>query len=118
MSTRSTRVLLGVNAVLLAALLIYLVGKDAIAIAQPATEAGIVRAKLFELVAENGQVVAQLHAGEDGGGNLRLRSGSGTVRVKLGATSDGSGLILMDEHANPAIHFGSSKAGTKFTVSQ
>ncbi len=69
----------------------------------PAQVQEVLRAKLIELVSASGQVVAQLHVGEDGGGNLRLSNGSGSVRVKLGATPDGAGLILMDSHTEPAV---------------
>jgi hypothetical protein len=61
----------------------------------------VLRAQAIELVDKKGQVVAQLHTGEDGGGNLRLRSGDGVVRVKLGGTADGSGFLLFDKEAEP-----------------
>lgn len=80
--------------------------------------AEVVRAKLVELVDAKGQVVAQLHTSEDGGGQLRLRSGGGSVRVKLGSTSDGSGLILMDSESEPAIWHSVSRVGTSVTLAQ
>lgn len=119
MSPRTTQVLLAVNAILLALHLFYLAGGGAPAVAQaPAPVPEVLRARLIELVSAQGRVVAQLHAGEDGGGNLRLRDGSGTVRVKLGATPDGAGLILMDGRTEPAIHLASSRSGTRLTLAQ
>ena len=65
-----------------------------------------------------GQVVAQLHTAEDGAGQLRLRSGSGTVRVKLGASADGSALILMDSETEPAVWLAADRSDTKVTLAQ
>lgn len=62
----------------------------------------VLRARQVDLVAANGSVVAQLYTGEDGAGNIRLRSANGEVRVKLGATADGAGLILMNQNTEPA----------------
>jgi hypothetical protein len=51
-------------------------------------------------------------------GNIRLRSADGTVRVKLGASADGSGLLLLDDNVEPAVVLGSSAAGTSLTLSE
>jgi hypothetical protein len=119
MSTRVTQALLAIIALLLLAHLLRPVGVLPVPSAHAATGVDeVVRAKLIELVAANGQVVAQLHAGDDGGGQLRLRSATGAVRVKLGATSDGSGLILMDSEADPAVWVTTRRAGTSLTLAQ
>ncbi|HXG69112.1 MAG TPA: hypothetical protein VNJ04_00695 [Gemmatimonadaceae bacterium] len=78
----------------------------------------VIRAQAVELVDERGQVRAQLHLGEDGGGNLRLRSGDGTVRVKLAGTVDGSGLLLFDKEAEPAVWLTANKSGTSVTLAE
>jgi hypothetical protein len=78
----------------------------------------VLRAQAIEFVDQQGRVVAQLYVGEDGGGNLRLRSGDGTVRVKLGATSDGSGLLLLDKDAEPAVWLATKKDGTSITLAE
>lgn len=78
----------------------------------------VIRAQAIELVDERGQVRAQLHLGDDGGGNLRLRSGDGTVRVKLAGTVDGSGLVLFDKEAEPALWLAANKSGTSLTVAE
>jgi hypothetical protein len=85
---------------------------------EPTKAAAVIRAEAFELVDKQGKVVAQLHVGEDGGGNIRLRSGDGMVRVKLGATKDGSGLILFDNAAEPAVALASGKTGTTATLAE
>jgi hypothetical protein len=78
----------------------------------------VIRAQAIELVDKKGQVVGQLHVGEDGGGNLRLRSGDGTVRVKLAGTTDGSGLLLLDKEAEPALWLVTNKSGTSVTLAE
>jgi hypothetical protein len=78
----------------------------------------VLRAQAIELVDKAGKVIAQLYVGEDGGGNIRLRSADGTVRVKLGATNNGSGLLLLDKDTEPAVTLGSSQAGTSLTLAE
>jgi hypothetical protein len=117
MNSRATQLLLASIAVLLVLHLFAEHGPmDAHAQATPIHE--VVRARLIELVSADGQVVAQLHTGEDGGGQLRLRNGKGVVAVKLGASRDGSALILMDDQAEPAVWLTASAGGTKVTLSQ
>jgi hypothetical protein len=78
--------------------------------------ATVLRAGEIQLIDRQGKTVAQLHIGADGGGNLRLRSGDGMVRVKLGATDDGSGLLLFDREAEPAVRLASDQSGTSATL--
>ena len=78
----------------------------------------VIRAQGFELVNKQGKVVAQLYTGEQGGGNIRLRSADGTIRVKLGGNDEGSGLLLCDDRAEPAITLASNKAGTSATLAE
>ena len=85
---------------------------------ESASASSILRAEAFELIDKQGKVVAMFHVGEDGGGNIRLRSGDGMVRVKLGATADGSGLILFDTEAEPAVHLATNKTGTSATLAE
>jgi hypothetical protein len=64
----------------------------------------VIRAQLIELVDANGTVRGQLHLGEDGSGQLRLRDGRGRVAVKLGGRRAGGGaLLLMDPSVEPAV---------------
>ena len=78
----------------------------------------VLRARLIELVSDDGRVVGQLHTAEDGSANLRLRNGDGEVRVKLGAASDGSGLILMSNDAEPAVWLAAKVSGTTLTLAE
>jgi hypothetical protein len=121
MNDRTTKCLLTVVAALLAVHLFFRASPAAPA--APAAESdaqapAVIRAQEFLLVDKQGKAVAQLHAGEDGGGNLRLRSGDGTIRVKLGATADGAALLLLDRAADPAIRLATDKSGTTATLAE
>ncbi|MCI0630445.1 MAG: hypothetical protein L0Y44_07305, partial [Phycisphaerales bacterium] len=85
----------------------------------PAPPPEVLRAYAFELLSKEGKVVAQLFTAEDGSGNLRLRSGDGMVRVKLGATADGTAMHLFDAQAEPAVSLiTDEKLGTSVTLAQ
>lgn len=72
----------------------------------------VVRAQAFELVDSAGNVRAQIHLGEDGSGQIRLRSGKGEVAVKLGALREGgSALLLMDPSVEPGITLAARPTG-------
>lgn len=113
MKDRLTQALLAVIAALLA---LNLFRPSPPAQMQPTN--GMLRVQGFELVNNKGQVVAQLYAGDDGGGNLRLRSGDGVVRVKLGAETEGSGLLLLDKETAPAVWLLAGKDGTSLTLAE
>jgi hypothetical protein len=119
MKERTTQWLLAVVAVLLAA---HLLRPALLVPRADAREAehvvSVLCAQEIQLVDKQGKTVAQLHVGKDGGGNLRLRSGDGMVRVKLGATDDGSGLLLFDREAEPAVRLASDKSGTSATLAE
>ena len=64
----------------------------------------VVRTQRIELVDERGNQRARLSVEPGGEVVLRLLSASGEIRVKLGASNDGSGLILMNGATEPAVH--------------
>ncbi len=72
----------------------------------------IVRARALELVDDRGQVRSRLNVEPAGELVLRLIDQKGTIRVKLGAGEDGSGLLLADEATEPAIHMIARRTGT------
>jgi hypothetical protein len=76
----------------------------------------VVRAQALEVVDAEGNVRVQLKLTETGGGLLRMRDGQGEVRVKMEAKSDGSGLLLIDANTEPAVQLGTSKDGTRLTL--
>jgi len=119
MKPSSTNVLLIVVIALLGANIASQAGGMANArAADPPLVQEVVRAKLIELVAQDGRVVGQLHTGEDGSANLRLRSGNGEVRVKLGASKDGAGLVLLDNNTEPGVSLYAQAGGGSATVAE
>jgi hypothetical protein len=78
----------------------------------------VLRAKLIELVNDNGDVVGQLFLGEGGSGQIRLRNGRGEVRVKLGPSNDGTGagFVMMDERTEPAVILSAAASGASLTL--
>ncbi len=77
----------------------------------------VIRAQSIELVDARGEVRLQLHLGEDGSGNLRIRDGNGRVRVKLGTSAAGStGLLLMDQSVEPAVWLVADKSGSRISL--
>lgn len=64
----------------------------------------VVRGNAFELVDAAGHIRSTLTIEESGEAVFRLRSQGGEIRVKLGATNDGSGLLLIDGATEPAVH--------------
>ena len=119
MKERTTQILLAIIAILLTA---HLVRPSLISSSAHASQSekipAVLRAQSIELVDKQGQARAQLFLGEDGGGNLRLRDGSGTVRVKLGATPTGAGLILFDQDVEPAIWASTDKSSTSLKLAE
>ena len=109
-SLRPWHLLIGMNVLVLGAL--------AWTTAQSATGpvSDVIRARLIELVNEQGEMRAQLHLGEDGGGNLRLRSGEGEIRVKFGAVEDGAILLMFDQTAEVGVRLARDENGASLTL--
>jgi hypothetical protein len=72
----------------------------------------ILRARTVELVDDRGQVRSRLNVEPGGAVILRLFDKNGTIRVKLGADEDGSGLLLTDEATEPGVHLIARRTGT------
>ena len=73
--------------------------------------------KEFELVDEKGTQRASIKVEEGGEVVLRLFDQEHTIRVKIGANSEGSGLVLLNSDTNPAVHILSKKDGGKVNLS-
>jgi hypothetical protein len=83
----------------------------------PGGDPKVIRARSFELVDGRGEVRLQLHLGDDGSGNLRIRDGNGKVRVKLGTSAAGStGLLLMDQSVEPTLSLVAGRSGSMITL--
>jgi hypothetical protein len=76
----------------------------------------VLRARAIELVDDSGRVRAQLDVAPGGEVVFRLRDASGTIRVKIGASEDGSGLVLLDESTEPGIHMLATRASTSLSL--
>jgi hypothetical protein len=72
--------------------------------------------KEFELVDSNGQKRVSIQTYDDGEVVFRLMDKKGTIRVKMGASEDGSGLVLLDDSTNVGIHALAKKKGTTLTL--
>jgi len=76
----------------------------------------VLRARAIELVDGRGRVRAQLDVEAEGEVVFRLRDSNGTIRVKLGASESGSGLVLADEATEPGVHILATRSGTSLTL--
>jgi hypothetical protein len=72
----------------------------------------ILRGRMLELVDDKGQVRSSIKVETDGEVVLRMFDKNGTIRVKLGADKDGSGLLLADETTEPGVHLVARRVGT------
>jgi hypothetical protein len=99
--TISLRLAVGLTVINLV-LLVVLVGQERATSAQ--SDGGVLRGRGLELVDASGRVRAQFNVEPDGEAVFRMRDASGTIRVKLGAGDNGSGLLLIDETTEPGVH--------------
>ena len=77
----------------------------------------VLRVRAFELIDENGRVRAQLNIDETNGEVIfRLRDEKETIRVKLGASEEGSGLLLINDRTEPGVHLLARQDDTSLTL--
>lgn len=76
----------------------------------------VLRARMFEVVDARGVRRASLKVERNGAVLFRLFDEAGTIRVKLGAGRDGSGLLLADETTEPGVHLLATGHGTWVAV--
>jgi hypothetical protein len=67
-------------------------------------ETSVLRGRGLELTDAAGRVRAQFKVEPNGEAVFRIRDASGDIRVKLSGGDDGSGLVLLDETTQPAVH--------------
>lgn len=70
----------------------------------------------FELVDKTGQVRANIVAYPEGEVVFRLKDAKGSVRVKLGASQDGSGLVMLNNSTEVGIHALVKTKGSSISV--
>lgn len=86
--------------------------------AQLRAEPTVVRAQTIELVDEQGHIRASLKVKPGGEVVFRMMDAKGTIRVKLGAAEDGSGLVLLDDRTEPGVHALAKRMGTSLTLAE
>ena len=74
------------------------------------------RARSLELVAEDGTVRARINIEDDGAVVFRMTDEEGNIRMKLGASEDGSGLVLLNNLTEPGVHLLANSTGTTVTL--
>jgi hypothetical protein len=104
---------LGVVSLVLALAVVVLFNR---ATAAQSAAPSILRAQAIELVDGRGRVRAQLTVEASGEVVFRLRDDRGTIRVKLGASEAGSGLLLANEATEPGVHILANRNDTFVTV--
>jgi hypothetical protein len=107
---RVAMLLTGINIVLLAAILLQ--GRPVAA--QPVPQ--VIRAQSMEIVDGQGRVRFHLAAQPDGEAVFRMRDGTGTIRVKLSASEEGSGLLLLDAETEAGLHVLAKRSDTVLTL--
>jgi hypothetical protein len=76
----------------------------------------VLRGEAIELVDTAGQVRARLNVEPGGEAVLRLTAPDGSIRVKLGAGADGSGLVLLDETSELGLQALAKTTGTSLSL--
>ena len=76
----------------------------------------VLRGRALELVDEHGQVRSRLNVESNGEVVLRLLDQEGTIRVKLGAARDGSGLVLANDATEPGVHILAKATGSSLKL--
>lgn len=101
--------IIALTAVNIAVLIVVLTGAAAGA---PDAVPSVVRAQRIELVDEDGRIRARLSTEPGGEVVFRLIGSNGDIRVKLAASDDGSGLVLLDESTELGVHILAERTGT------
>ncbi len=78
----------------------------------------VLRVRAFELVDDNGEVRAQLNVESNGEVVFRLRDAKGTIRVKMGASEEGSGLLLINNLTEPGVQILADQNGSSLTLTE
>jgi hypothetical protein len=80
------------------------------------TVPSLLRARAIELVDDQGRARASLRVEPSGETVLRLLDAKGTIRVKVGASDDGSGIVLLDDATEPGVHILAKPTGPSITL--
>ena len=75
-----------------------------------------IKVREFELVDEKGQNRVSIKVEPDGELVFRMKDETGTIRLKMGAGKDGSGLVLLNGETEPGLHALAKKGKTSLTL--
>ena len=79
--------------------------------------APVLRGRAIELLDDRGQVRAQLTVEPSNSEAVfRLRDSKGVIRVKMGASEDGSALLLLNDTTEPGVHVLSNRSEVSMTL--
>jgi hypothetical protein len=76
----------------------------------------VLRGHALELVDDHSQVRSRLAVEPTGEVVFRLLDQKGTIRVKLGANEEGSGLLLNNDATEPGVHILAKSTGSTLTL--
>jgi hypothetical protein len=76
----------------------------------------VLRGRVLELVDDQGRTRARLNVESNGEVVFRLMDQKGTIRVKLGAGEDGSGLLLANDATEPGVHILAKSTGSSLKL--
>lgn len=76
----------------------------------------VLRAQGIELVDAQGRVRASLGVEDGGDAVFRIRGANGEIRVKIGGSDAGSGLVMMNGDAAPGIHMLAKDSGSSIKL--
>ena len=78
--------------------------------------APVLRGEAIELVDVQGKTRARLNVEPGGEAVLRLTAPDGSIRVKLGAGADGSGLVLLDDTSELGVQALAKRTSSSFSL--
>jgi hypothetical protein len=84
--------------------------------AAPEVAPPVLRGSALELVDGQGRMRARLNVEAGGEVVFRLMDETGTIRVKLGAGTGGSGLLLANDATEPGIHMIAGADGSRVRI--
>jgi hypothetical protein len=76
----------------------------------------VVRARAWELVDRNGRARASFDVAPQGDIVFRLRDQDGTIRMKMSASRNGSGFLLLDAATEPGVQIDAGPDGSRITL--
>lgn len=70
----------------------------------------------FELVDKDNKRRVSIKVEESGEVVFRMLDNKETIRVKLGASTEGAGLVMLNDNTDPGVHVLAKKGGSSLTL--